>query len=736
MSLYDKLVGELQALSGTDWTPDAQLSDAAYSFCLEAEAFLEKSEKALRHVILEAANNKLDCGKPIYRKIADKAFHEGVVLNYWDKLDIQNFVNARDRRGFERLLVEKGVDAKAFEESFREIPDHVTIAALSGLRGSDVKWKEVLSSIFARATFMSAGKSFARSYFANTEHTGPRESFFSYVDELYPGRVKRELGLSIIEVDGSLFGEDYENACNRTLEAVKEAYEKLGNHTELCVLIPPIYKEEDLQWRLFSDVVLYAEKGILEEIDRMYFRKKIIREVTEAYINGVNDPAARFNLAATGFVFKDCFSISIAECGGDSWLMLVLEKNVRDERPVPCPACYTLNVEGNSYPILNVRSWECRNPLCPDRSKYNRGKRYALNSMVRQSHIGNDADMISRESIAKWHLDCIELERVSEIYDMMIHHYSFAGDRVLLFGSRKYVDESRVLDYSAFPKYTTDLLQSFKNGPYFERYEHDAPASKENELITRFQIGDATIVNSESRSYLSTLIEGSIDCVVTSPPYYNAKDYSQWANIYCYLYDMRNIAKEVFRVLKLGGVFLYNVFDYFDNERNVVFSAMGDKRMILGAYAIDSFRRLGFKLQGNIVWCKGEIQGNRSFNQGNESPYYQSPLNCWEHILVFSKGDPSPEFASLKSRTEFFRPFIKMVRGKNVLGHDAPFPEDIPNLVVDLMSKDQIVLDPFGGSCTTALAASRKGIKSICVEQKREYCEIGKERIKKLQRLL
>lgn len=66
---------------------------------------------------------------------------------------------------------------------------------------------------------------------------------------------------------------------------------------------------------------------------------------------------------------------------------LIFEKNIRDERPVYCPACRTSNIQGNSYPILNVRSWECENPLCPERSKYNRGKRYAFSSSMRQELI-------------------------------------------------------------------------------------------------------------------------------------------------------------------------------------------------------------------------------------------------------------------------------------------------------------------------------------------------------------
>jgi hypothetical protein len=64
---------------------------------------------------------------------------------------------------------------------------------------------------------------------------------------------------------------------------------------------------------------------------------------------------------------------------------------------------------------------------------------------------------------------------------------------------------------------------------------------------------------------------------------------------------------------------------------------MGKKRMILGAYVVNLFRRVGFELDGNVVWYKGQIEGKRNFNQGNRSPYYQLPFNCWEHVFVFRK---------------------------------------------------------------------------------------------------
>lgn len=191
---------------------------------------------------------------------------------------------------------------------------------------------------------------------------------------------------------------------------------------------------------------------------------------------------------------------------------------------------------------------------------------------------------------------------------------------------------------------------------------------------------------------------------------------------------MYNIAIEVYRVLKHGGIYLFNIFDYFDNENNIVFSAMGKKRMILGSYIINLFQRVGFMINDNIIWYKGHIEGKRNFNQGNMSPYYQAPFNCWEHILVFSKGKIKKPLSLPK--IAHIKPVIKMVNGKNVLGHSAPFPEDIPNLLLDILKPESKILDPFAGTLTSARAAYKRGFKAINIEYHKEYCEIGLKLLK------
>lgn len=106
-------------------------------------------------------------------------------------------------------------------------------------------------------------------------------------------------------------------------------------------------------------------------------------------------------------------------------------------------------------------------------------------------------------------------------------------------------------------------------------------------------------------------------------------------------------------------------------------------------------------------------------------------MNCWEHVLILSKGKPDKKYRDLVSSIKDIRPVIKMVRGKNVLGHDAPFPQEIPELLISYMGKNDIVLDPFLGSGTTSIVANRFGVRSIGIEKSKDYFVLCQEMIRK-----
>jgi len=279
----------------------------------------------------------------------------------------------------------------------------------------------------------------------------------------------------------------------------------------------------------------------------------------------------------------------------------------------------------------------------------------------------------------------------------------------------------------------------------------------------------------------------SIHLMVTSPPYYNAREYSQWKNLNDYLEDMRLIIRESYRVLDNHRVFVFNVGDIFDNDNISTTSTWGKRRIPLGAYFTKIFEEEGFTFVDDFIWDKGEVQSERHKNGNKPYPFYQYPMNCYEHILIFHKHRndntryPCPVCGCLKvngnayseigikswecknlecfERSEANRgkrfslktimtqgrqedkyaiekefikkwrrdiikinPVIKInSKGKNILGHTAPFPADIPEFAVKMFSyPNEIVLDPFGGSFTSVIAAKKLGRIGVGIELNKE----------------
>ena len=137
--------------------------------------------------------------------------------------------------------------------------------------------------------------------------------------------------------------------------------------------------------------------------------------------------------------------------------------------------------------------------------------------------------------------------------------------------------------------------------------------------------------------FLRCMDSESVQLMVTSPPYYNARDYSQWKTLDDYLDEMSSIIKECYRVLDNHRPFVFNVGDIFDNDNRHTKSSWGKRRIPLGAYFTTIFEDHGFQFVDDFIWDKGEVQTQRHKNGNRPYPLYQYPINCYEHIFVFYK---------------------------------------------------------------------------------------------------
>jgi len=148
---------------------------------------------------------------------------------------------------------------------------------------------------------------------------------------------------------------------------------------------------------------------------------------------------------------------------------------------------------------------------------------------------------------------------------------------------------------------------------------------------------DLKIIWGDCFGVLRKMKPESIHLMVTSPPYYNAREYSTWDNLNSYFDDMRKILKEAYRVLDNHRVFVFNVGDVFDNDNLTTRSVWGRRRLPLGAYFTRIFEEVGFTFVDDFMWDKGEVQSERHKNGDKPYPFYQYPMNCYEHILIFHK---------------------------------------------------------------------------------------------------
>ena len=103
----------------------------------------------------------------------------------------------------------------------------------------------------------------------------------------------------------------------------------------------------------------------------------------------------------------------------------------------------------------------------------------------------------------------------------------------------------------------------------------------------------------------------SVQLMVTSPPYYNAREYSSWSDLDAYLADMKTVIKEAYRVLDNHRPFVFNVGDIFDNDHLKTRSTWGKRRIPLGAYFTQIFEDVGFQFVDDFIWDKGEVQSQR-----------------------------------------------------------------------------------------------------------------------------
>ncbi len=287
--------------------------------------------------------------------------------------------------------------------------------------------------------------------------------------------------------------------------------------------------------------------------------------------------------------------------------------------------------------------------------------------------------------------------------------------------------KSKTSGFGTTPRISHDSSQYYNSRLYSELPGEDgAPPVPDNPFPAELE---NQIISSSSES-MQEIPDSSLHLMVTSPPYNVTKEYDSDLSLQEYLGLLRRVFSESYRALVDGGRACINVAN------------LGRRPYLpLSDFISRTMLEIGFQMRGEIIWNKGAGAGVSMAWGSWQSASNPVLRDVHEYILVFSKGSFSRQKPDGKENTiskEQFMEWTKSVwtinpESARKIGHPAPFPVELPYRLIQLYTfKGDVILDPFMGSGTTAIAALRASRKYIGYENNPEYVKLAEERIKAL----
>jgi len=269
------------------------------------------------------------------------------------------------------------------------------------------------------------------------------------------------------------------------------------------------------------------------------------------------------------------------------------------------------------------------------------------------------------------------------------------------------------------------------------------------------------ILNGDVRQVLSELEPESVQCVVTSPPYWGMRDYGTEGQLGLeetpekFVENMVEVFREVKRVLKKDGTVWMNLGDTYGKQVGKGFNTheedgtgnrvtemqekhgdikvktgLPDKSLVGIPWRVAlALQADGWVLRSDIIWHKP--------NPMPES-VKDRPTKSHEYIFLLTKSkkyyydyEAIKEFSKIDGRAKNKRTVWSIPTQAYPEAHFATFPEEIPEVCIKAGTKlGDVVLDPFAGSGTTCAVASKLGRNSIGIELNEEYFKLARKRCK------
>lgn len=270
----------------------------------------------------------------------------------------------------------------------------------------------------------------------------------------------------------------------------------------------------------------------------------------------------------------------------------------------------------------------------------------------------------------------------------------------------------------------TGKRESHDSSAFYARFDKFEPSK--DDTINPIPNKTLDQIYAHSSETMPELPDSSVALVVTSPPYHAGKDCDDDLSFDGYLDNLWETFAECHRILQPGGRIAINV------------AGLGRSPYIpLGTFVDAMALELGFLPRGQILWVKGEGASGSCAWGSFMSPSNPTLRDLHEYVYVYSKGrfDRVPKGVSTISKADFLAWTLSVWKIQperaTRVGHPAPFPIELPHRLIQLYTfEDEVVVDPYIGSGSTAIAAKQDGRHFVGYDNKQEYVDLALKRIR------